>query len=79
MAVRERSPLPTHIPTPLPHEPLPLLQLLEAALCLALQHKELEARPELRRGGVLTPASAMGVLLIERLRAAGMTFDVLDA
>lgn len=31
--------------------------LLEAALCLALQQKELDASPEVQKGGVLTPAS----------------------
>ena len=41
----------------------------QAALCLALD--ELPAR-----AGILTPASAMGMRLVERLRAAGMTFDV---
>jgi len=30
---------------------------LEAALCLALQQKELDASPDVQRGGVLTPAS----------------------
>lgn len=40
----------------------------EAALCLA--------RDELpKRGGILTPATAMGFTLIERLRAVGMTFE----
>lgn len=43
--------------------------LSESALCLAKD--ELESR-----GGVLTPASAMGTKLLERLRAAGMTWDV---
>lgn len=41
----------------------------ESALCLAE-----DALPE--RGGVLTPASCMGMTLVERLRAAGMTFRV---
>ncbi|KFA93059.1 saccharopine dehydrogenase family protein [Archangium violaceum] len=40
----------------------------ESALCLA--EDEL---PE--RGGLLTPASCMGMKLVERLRAAGMTFQ----
>ena len=41
----------------------------EAALCLA--------KDDLRvGGGVLTPASAMGMRLVERLRHAGMTFAV---
>ena len=43
----------------------------EAALCLALDRDELPGR-----AGVLTPASAMGGALTDRLRAAGMTFDV---
>jgi short subunit dehydrogenase-like uncharacterized protein len=43
--------------------------LAESALCLA--EDELP-----RRGGLLTPASCMGMRLIERLRAAGMTFQV---
>ena len=32
-------------------------QLLEAALCLALQQKELDGRQDVIKGGVLTPAS----------------------
>ncbi|PRW56953.1 saccharopine dehydrogenase isoform B [Chlorella sorokiniana] len=52
--------------------------LLEAALCLALQQKELDASTEVQKGGVLTPASAMGMLLVDRLRNAGMTFKVLE-
>jgi short subunit dehydrogenase-like uncharacterized protein len=40
----------------------------ESALCLAE-----DALPE--RGGLLTPASCMGMKLVERLRAAGMTFQ----
>ncbi len=43
--------------------------LSEAALCLAFDDVKAE-------GGVLTPASSMGTTLIERLRRAGMTFDV---
>ena len=31
--------------------------LLEAALCLALQQKELDASPDVQKGGVLTPAA----------------------
>jgi short subunit dehydrogenase-like uncharacterized protein len=42
----------------------------EAAVCLA---RDADALP--RRYGVLTPAAGMGVHLIERLRAAGMTFE----
>jgi short subunit dehydrogenase-like uncharacterized protein len=47
------------------------LMLGESALCLALDEERL---PE--RAGVLTPATAMGAVLVDRLRAAGMTLDV---
>ena len=43
---------------------------VEAAVCLAQD----DAIP--RRGGILTPAAAMGQRLIARLRGAGMTFAV---
>ena len=43
----------------------------ESALCLALDRDRLPAA-----GGVLTPATAMGSVLVDRLRAAGMTFEV---
>ena len=43
----------------------------ESALCLAFDEAEL---PE--AAGCLTPASAMGMILTERLRRAGMTFEV---
>jgi len=46
------------------------IMLGEAAVCLALDGAELEG------GGVLTPATAMGQTLVERLRAAGMTFTI---
>jgi short subunit dehydrogenase-like uncharacterized protein len=42
----------------------------ESALCLALDRERLPAR-----AGVLTPATAMGTVLVDRLRAAGMTFE----
>jgi len=42
----------------------------ESALCLALNGGALPARH-----GVLTPASSMGMVLVERLRRAGMTFE----
>jgi short subunit dehydrogenase-like uncharacterized protein len=42
----------------------------ESALCLGLDGDRL---PD--RAGVLTPATAMGAALVERLRAAGQTFD----
>jgi short subunit dehydrogenase-like uncharacterized protein len=47
------------------------IMLSEAAMCLVLDGAELEVE-----GGILTPASAMGMRLVERLRAAGMTFEV---
>ncbi len=43
----------------------------ESALCLAQDEATL-----VDRFGVLTPASAMGMRLVDRLRAAGMTFAV---
>ena len=46
------------------------VMLGEAALCLALDHEQL---PD--RAGVLTPATAMGLPLVERLRARGQTFE----
>ncbi len=42
----------------------------ESALCLALDEDRLPAR-----AGVLTPATAMGTRLAERLRAAGQTYE----
>lgn len=49
------------------------VMLGESALCLALDADRL---PE--RSGVLTPATAMGPALVDRLRAAGQTFEALD-
>lgn len=45
------------------------VMLGESALCLALDHDLPMA------GGVLTPATAMGVALADRLRAAGQTLS----
>ena len=42
----------------------------ESGLCLALDGDKMP-----NRAGVLTPATAMGMPLVERLRAAGYTFD----
>lgn len=47
------------------------IMLGQAALCLARDGDRL---PD--RAGVLTPATAMGDVLVERLRAQGFTFDV---
>jgi short subunit dehydrogenase-like uncharacterized protein len=47
------------------------VMLSESALCLALQGRDLQVE-----GGILTPAATMGMRLVERLRAAGMTFEV---
>ena len=44
---------------------------VESALCLALERDRCEAA-----GGVLTPASAMGQCLIDRLNASGMQLTV---
>ena len=48
--------------------------LAETAMCLAKDGARLAPR-----FGVLTPATAMGMRLVERLRNAGMTFDIHDA
>jgi len=48
--------------------------LAESAMCLAKDSARLEPR-----FGVLTPAAAMGMRLVERLRDAGMTFDIHEA
>lgn len=45
--------------------------LSESALCLALEGASLDSP-----GGVRTPASTMGMRLVDRLRAAGMVFEV---
>ena len=43
-----------------------------------MQEEELK-RAGMLQGGVLTPASAMGSLLIDRLNNAGMVFKIDDA
>jgi short subunit dehydrogenase-like uncharacterized protein len=50
--------------------------ILEAGLALALDADKIAATGECRAGGVLTPASAAGMVLLERLRGAGLTFRV---
>ena len=40
-----------------------------------VQEDELEKSP-VKRGGVLTPASAMGMVLARRLQKAGVSFSV---
>ena len=47
------------------------VMIAESALCLALDELEVP-----HQGGVLTPATAMGTRLIDRLKAAGLTFEV---
>ena len=47
------------------------VMLGESALCLALEGADLDAS-----GGILTPATAMGTRLIERLRKAGLTLAI---
>ena len=47
------------------------VMLGESALCLALDGKRLPSR-----AGVLTPSTAMGSALVDRLRAAGHTYEV---
>jgi short subunit dehydrogenase-like uncharacterized protein len=48
-----------------------VVMLGESALCLAEDEQRLGSG-----GGVLTPAVAMGEVLVERLRIAGMTLSV---
>jgi short subunit dehydrogenase-like uncharacterized protein len=48
--------------------------LCESALCLILQSDRLPGGKT--RGGILTPATGLGDVLIERLRQAGMTIEV---
>uniref|UniRef100_A0A7S3RBG0 Saccharopine dehydrogenase NADP binding domain-containing protein n=1 Tax=Dunaliella tertiolecta TaxID=3047 RepID=A0A7S3RBG0_DUNTE len=50
--------------------------VLESALCLALDDEAIKQSGKCRDGGVLTPASAMGLVLMERLKAAGLKFTV---
>ena len=50
--------------------------LCESALCLALNADQLPGGPQ--RGGVLTPATGMGEMLVERLRKAGMRLETTD-
>jgi short subunit dehydrogenase-like uncharacterized protein len=47
------------------------IMLVQSALCLALDGPRLP-----NRSGVLTPATAMGDVLVDRLRAHGFTFEV---
>lgn len=44
----------------------------QAAVCLAKDRRKLP-----KGGGILTPASSMGMVLVDRLREAGMTFEVM--
>jgi short subunit dehydrogenase-like uncharacterized protein len=47
--------------------------LCESALCLALNANQLPGAPQ--RGGVLTPATGLGDVLVGRLRKAGMRLE----
>ena len=49
--------------------------VLEAGLCLALDGDKLDGAG-CAQAGVLTAAAAMGPVLLGRLRAAGMTWEV---
>ena len=51
--------------------------LCESALALALQLDELPGGRQL--GGLLTPMSGLGEVLVQRLRQAGMTIEVSPA
>ena len=51
--------------------------LCESALALAVDGPKLPGGPT--RGGILTPATGLGQVLVERLRARGMTLQASDA
>ncbi|KAI8104528.1 hypothetical protein M9434_003083 [Picochlorum sp. BPE23] len=53
--------------------------VLEAALCLALNKKELDECPDVLHGGVLTPASALGPVLQKRLEDAGIVCRITES
>jgi short subunit dehydrogenase-like uncharacterized protein len=55
--------------------------LLECALCLVLQADDLEKDPYASQnpGGVLTPSSAFGLVVHDRLRAIGFEISVSDS
>jgi short subunit dehydrogenase-like uncharacterized protein len=54
--------------------------ILETALCLALQSEEVAADRFAGQvqGGVVTPAVACGLVLVERLKNAGVDIGVSD-
>ncbi|CAD7695806.1 unnamed protein product [Ostreobium quekettii] len=62
-----------------PHDPYTSTarMALESALCLALESENLKKAGAMQ-GGVLTPATAMGPVLIDRLRKVGFTFDIME-
>ncbi|KAG1666899.1 hypothetical protein FOA52_013533 [Chlamydomonas sp. UWO 241] len=51
--------------------------ILEAGLCMVLDDAKLKASG-CAQGGVLTASAALGMTLVERLRAAGFTFKVTE-
>ena len=54
--------------------------LLETGLCMALEEDALKAEPYASKApaGVLTPASACGLVLAERLKKAGYEIELSD-
>jgi short subunit dehydrogenase-like uncharacterized protein len=52
------------------------IMLIEAGLCLAFDDIPTDATLPHLDAGVLTPASALGMTLVNRLRDAGMGFDI---
>jgi len=45
---------------------------VEAALCLALPHERCKTPGALRGGGVLTPSTAMGNVLVDRINKSDL-------
>lgn len=56
-----------------PGSDVTVMILSEAALALACQR---DALPRTPAGGVLTPATGLGLLLLDRLEAAGLQVEV---
>ena len=53
---------------------LPVWQVWSYAICI-IQEEELK-ESNLKQGGILTPASAMGMVLVPRLERAGVSFSI---
>ena len=59
------------------HRPLGTFEDALTKAALDMQAKESEAAGCMK-GGVLTPATAMGLVLLQRLQSVGFNFEILD-